>query len=304
MRCYPDDYMAPDKRLISMEVLQEIVESVCYTAPVANTIPLSAMLIGPPGTGKSKVIMQYNSPCLHPTNDLTSSGLSEILGDDREGLIRHLVIPDFNVVVSHKQSTATLTIASLLSVMSEGTMRVDDGRRVKELVHAPVGVITAMTRDVYEIHAKKFLQLGIGRRFIPLFFTYSLITREKIQAEIANGTITLQQLIPAVLDLPPHKAWPVVVSIHDKESQRIRALSVEMSSNLSYQPRWERDETSSWVIRPFRSHNPIEFTPHMILRTLAQGHALRAKRIAVHDEDVEFLVRFVMYTNYSLPVQL
>jgi hypothetical protein len=296
--------MSPDSKMIAMEALQEIVETVTYTAPIEGTIPISVMLVGPPGTGKSKAIMQYNCASLHATNDITSSGLSELLTDDREGLIRHIVIPDFNVVVSHKTSTSTLTIANLLSIMSEGTMRVDDGRRVKEMKHAPIGIITAMTREVFEMHARKFTQLGIGRRFVSIFFDYSIITRQKIQQEISDGEITLQQLIPRTVELPRLDRWPIRIRIAPREASTIRELSKYMADNLSYQPKWTKSNEGAWVIKPFHGTVPVEFTPHMILRTMAQGHALLSKRIEVHREDTDFLMNFIMFTNYSAPVQL
>jgi len=188
--------------------------------------------------------------------------------------------------------------------MAEGTMRVDDGRRVKEIFHAPVGIITAMTREVYEVNAGKFLKLGIGRRFCPIFFGYSFATREAVMNAIANGGVTLQQLIPKTLNFPPLTEWPISIGIDDVTSLEIKSIASEMSSNLSYQPKWSRDEESRWIIKPFRGENPIAFTPHMILRTVAQGHALRAGRKEVNKEDLRFIVKFVSFTNYSLPVQL
>jgi hypothetical protein len=295
--------MTLDKSLIAMDLLQEALETAFYTAPVRGTIPTSIMLIGLPGTGKSKAILQFNAPSIHVTNDVTSSGLCEVLENDKTGALRHLVIPDFNIVVNHRQSTSSLTIATLLTVMSEGIARVDDGRRKKEIVHAPIGIITAMTREVYEQHAKKFSQLGIGRRFCYMFFGYSFITRDKVQTEIASGSVSLQQLLPRNLILPKHTEWPLTIVIKEQEAMDIRLFSQEMASNLSYQPRWVREE-DSFVIKPFRGASPVEFTPHMVLRTMAQGHALRAGRMIVNHEDLEFLKNFVSFTNYALPVQL
>lgn len=292
-----------DTALVAMDALQEVLEVAFHTAPVANTIPTSIMLVGPPGTGKSKAILQYRAPSVHCTNDLTTAGLYEILEMDKKGTLRHLVIPDFNIVVNHKQSTSNLTIASLLTIMSEGTARVDDGRRKKELVHAPLGIITAMTRDVYEEHAKKFAQLGIGRRFCYLFFMYSFKTREDVQERISRGEVTLQQLLPRHVNLPNPDKWPIEISIGEDCARRIRELSREMAENLSIQPRWTRED-ASWVIRPFRGTSPVEFTPHMILRTMAQGRAVMAKRTEVTPEDVEFLISFVNFTRYDAPCQL
>src|SRR5216684_1802124 len=115
-----------NEQLIGLDPLLEIVETAIYSAHLADTIPISAILIGPSGAGKSKAIIQYKGTngC-HLTNDVTSMGLQDILGADHENKVRFLVVPDFNVVLSHRASTLQLTVANLLSVLSEGTMRID-----------------------------------------------------------------------------------------------------------------------------------------------------------------------------------
>src|SRR4029077_18522366 len=133
--------------LVGMETLQEIIETVLFTPAIFDCVPISIILVGPPGTGKSKIILQFSAPSLMKTNDVTSAGLADIVGDDKDNNVRHVIVPDFNIVVSHKSSTSNLTIASLLTLMSEGILRIDDGRRKKELVHSPLGIITAMTRE-------------------------------------------------------------------------------------------------------------------------------------------------------------
>jgi hypothetical protein len=298
--------MTLDSSLVGMEALQEVIECAFYTAPLAGTIPISIMLVGPPGTGKSKAILQFKCVSTHVTNDVTSSGLFELLEDDKQGTLRHLLIPDFNLLVSHKASTSNLTIASLLTVMSEGIVRVDDGRRKKEIVHAPIGIVTAMTREIYEEHARKFSRLGVARRFCSLFFNYSYGTRDKVQTEIANGFVTLQQLLPRQITLPDPKSWPLTLELHNNLSGRIKELSREMAENMSWYPKWGRDEETgnNFAIKPYRGTTPMEFTPHMILRTMARGHALKQGRDFVTAEDVDFLIRFVSFTNYAMPVQL
>jgi hypothetical protein len=298
-----------DRALIGMEPLQEILETSFFTAALAQCVPISIILIGPPGTGKSKVILQYECESLHKTNDITSAGLADIVQYDRENKVRHIIIPDFNIVVSHKQSTSALTVASLLTLMSEGIMRIDDGRRTKEIIHAPVGITTAMTREIYEEHAIRFRKLGIGRRFTPVFFGYSFATREKVQDSIKNGDTTLQQLQPRKVSLPPYDKWPISVDVPAPLSDRLGLLSRDMADKLAMQPQWQKSyngsqSNESWKIVPTRGATPMEFTPHMVLRAMAQAHALREGRRVVREKDVDFAIKFVSFTDYSIPVQL
>ncbi len=295
--------MSLDSKLIAMDLLQETIRAALFSGAIADTIPLSLILVGPPGTGKSKAVLQFVAPSIHVTNDVTTAGLSDIIEGDKDGKLRHIIVPDFNVVVSHKAATSNLTVANLLTLMSEGSVRVDDGRRRKELTHAPVGIITAMTREVYEEHANRFRKLGIGRRFTPLFFSYGFPTRQEIQQAISSGGVTLQQLIPYPVMLPPQSRWPVKVIIEEREAARLREMSREMAENLSFHPRWER-ENGGYIIKPFHGTTPIEFTPHMVLRTLAQARALIDQKIVVKPEHVDFVMQVVSFTNYAAPVQL
>jgi len=302
-------YAHLDRQLVGVDRLQAIIETAFFTACLKNTVPISTILVGPPGSGKSKLILQYQNPSIHQTNDITSQGLAELVEDDKAGQIRHVVIPDFNIVVSHKASTTNLTVASLLTLMSEGVLRIDDGRRKKELLHAPLGICTAMTREIYEEHAIRFRKLGIGRRFVPVFFSYSPKTREQVQDSIRDGGTTLCQLEPHPIVLPPVAAWPIDVPVVESAAERLRNLSRDMADALAFYPQWEqvkneKSRSVSWQIRPFRGSPPIEFTPHMVLRAMAQAHALRDGRNLVSSTDVEFCLDFVQFTNYSLPVLL
>jgi hypothetical protein len=294
-----------DAALVGMEQLQEIIETVLFTPAIFDCVPISIILVGPPGTGKSKIILQFSSPSILKTNDVTSAGLADIVGDDKENKVRHIIVPDFNIVVSHKASTSALTIASLLTLMSEGILRIDDGRRKKELIHAPLGVITAMTKEIYEEHAKRFRQLGIGRRFIPLFFGYSFPTSKKIMTSIKNGDTTLKQLVEKKIFLPKQETWPLRAEFSKPIAEKVEELARPMADALAYQPEWIRDKDSyAWKITPVHGHPPMEFTPHMVLRAMAQAHAIRAGRKVVKESEVEFLLRFTQFMNYSVPVQL
>jgi hypothetical protein len=298
-----------DRAMVGIDPLMEIVETALFTACLKNSVPISFILVGPPGSGKSKLILQFSCDSIHKTNDVTSQGLADIVQGDPVSMVRHLIIPDFNIVVSHKPTTSNLTVASLLTLMSEGVLRLDDGRRSKEMEHSPIGIITAMTRDIYEENAGRFKKLGIGRRFVPLFFNYGIKTRELVQDSIRDGATTLCQLEPRIVELPDRDTWPFEISTENGQAERLRILSRDMSSALSYYPQWEKvmdreNRTNSWQIIPYKGTEPIEFTPHMVLRAMAQAHALRDKRAEIGKQDVDFCIRLVEFMNYAQPVNL
>src|SRR5271157_1097144 len=217
-----------------MEPLEEILETAIFSGYLTNAIPLSLMLVGPSGTAKSKVIMQYQSGLgCHITTDITSSGMQELLAKDSKEIIKFIIIPDFNIVLSHRHSTLQLTVANLLSMTSEGSIRIDDGRAVKEVKHSPVGIISAMTPAMYSVIGKKWVALGFSRRFLPINYDYSLKTREKIQHSIAAGLTTMLQLAEKKLHAPDHR---VDIHISDDQSTRIMNFSHDLASAIGWVP--------------------------------------------------------------------
>lgn len=309
--------------MIGTEQLCEILETALFSAHLTNTIPISLMLIGPSGAGKSKLVMQYqNAAGCHVTTDVTSMGLQELLAKDIQGAIRFIIIPDFNLVLSHRHSTLQLTIGNLLSMTSEGTVRIDDGRANKETKHNPIGIVSAMTRDMYAGIGKKWIALGFNRRFLPINYDYGLRTREQVQRSIAGGMTTMLQLAEKKLVIPDRL---VDVQIDSINSTRILTYSNDLATNIGWvgintrskgrkpkpgeMPQQSPQQRNTGDQHDFRPRaiftgKQIEFSPHIVLRTLARAHALRSNRETVTEDDLEFLMKLIQFTRFDQPVQL
>lgn len=294
--------------LIGTEQLSEILETVIFTAYLKNAIPISVILVGPSGAGKSKLVLQYqNSIGCHITTDVTSMGLQEIMARDKEGKINFIIIPDFNIVLSHRQSTLQLTIGNLLSMTSEGSIRIDDGRLDKETKHGPIGVISAMTSEMYAGIGRKWVSLGFSRRFLPINYDYSLHTREAIQNHISLGLVSMLQLVEKKIHAPSKDSE---VAISTEHSERIKYFSSELAGNLGWIPVRPRfppaGSDGKFTPRPKAvfSGRQMEFSPHLVLRTLARAHALRQGRKEVSEDDIIFCMKVIAFTRYDQPVML
>jgi hypothetical protein len=300
---------APVESMVGMEQLTEVIETAIMTGYVRGAIPVSLMLIGPSGAGKSKLLMQYiGSAGCHITTDLTSMGMQELLARDVENKIRFIVVPDFNIVLSHRASTLQLTIANLLSMLSEGCVRIDDGRAVKETKHDPIGMISAMTSDMYATVGKKWVAMGFSRRFIPINYDYGLPTREKIQITISEGLITMLQL--AGKKLPIHPITDIRIS--KEHSQRLMMYSNDLAVNIAWIPQRgkmqaRRDKgtaTPTFQNRAVFTGKQVEFSPHLVLRSLASAHALLVNRTEVNEDDLIFCMKVISFTRFDQPVML
>ncbi len=152
-----------------------------------------------------------------------------------------------------------------------------------------------MTRDLYSRVAAKWAVLGFSRRFIPIYYEYTLETRQKIQKSISNGHTTLLQLMPLDLKVPDR---PVDTSI-GKFAMQIQGISDELATNIGYIPKYSKKnavgKNAAFIGKQ------LEFTPHLSLRSLARAHALRAGRKSVDESDMKFLMDLIMYTRYDRP---
>lgn len=288
--------------LIGMEFILEILKTSCYTPAIKDGIPLSIMLIGPPGAGKSKVLLKMKSAQIVQCDDMTSAGLIRILERDPEGKLSHILLPDFNTVLSHKKSVSTLTITSLLGLLSDGVMSVADGRANKEVKHKPMGVLGAMTRDMWDRNAKKWEGLGLSRRFIPIHYTYCPETINKIQESIKQGKTTLAQSAPIQIESLTKQ---FKVEIPKKIQEDLKSLSTLATLTLSMGPVWHRDGMGGISVEAGQIvKNKLPFSAHLALQTMCKAHALMSRRTAVNTKDWEFICQLSKYFDYSAPVQL
>lgn len=180
---YPFDGVA-----LSDAPVLRILNLVLQTAFLGqNTKPISLLLIGKPGIGKSRLI----SPLLDLdfvsyTNDITPHYLVEFLNKVKNGERKFLAIPDFTNCMSHAKSTRNTLIATLRSMTEEGVTKLSDYHLEFESVDDSVraGLITATTHSSYREFAKDWKKTGFLSRLLPFSFSHSQQTTNRIMNEI------------------------------------------------------------------------------------------------------------------------
>ncbi len=289
-------------KLIGTEMLNEVIQTIIWSAAIRNTIPISVILIAPPGAGKSKTLLQYTGPNLHRSDDMTSAGLYDLLSTDRDNKLSHILLGDFNPVLSHKGSVTNLTVASMLSVMSDGVMEIKDGRRDGKISHRPIGFITAVTNPMYIKHMKHWQDIGLMRRFLPLFYNYSTDTKREAQKAISKGNITSEPLPGIAIELPDKQISPVIAKDHNTE---IETLAISIGQTLGLRLRRKTMEgkiTWEWIL-PEAEH-VLPMSPQLVLQTLIRAHAAREHRAETNEVDIKFLRKIADFTNAARPMML
>lgn len=116
------------------------------TGWLEGEFPQSVMLVGPPGRGKSKLLMRFrHTPFLSTESDLTVRQLYPLLRSAHRGTLTHLVAPEIQKFFQRKGAVADNCISLLSIAMSEGVGRVSVGPRMEDFHGAQLGVLGAIT---------------------------------------------------------------------------------------------------------------------------------------------------------------
>jgi hypothetical protein len=282
--------------LFHLAELEEIIETVFWTATIADAVPVSLILVGPSGSAKSALIKQYSSPAFHVTDSFTSQGLFDIVQRDPKSDIRFLLVPDINPSLSRKPFVVQSAVSNLLTLTFDGSVRIDDGRQTKECKHAPIGFISAVTPEMYQGQAKRWMWLGLRRRIIPLFFTYSNSTISTLQKLVAHGKIRSVNGFTKKLKLPAPSKAPM---IQDAEATDLMVESERFAQLLGKISIHDQQNRKQWI-----STKLVPVSPQVTLRTLAEAHARKSGRNRVIHKDMDFVRTFVNYVDPEVPRML
>jgi hypothetical protein len=124
--------------------------------------PLSLLLIGKPGIGKSLLL----SPLaklkeVSYVNDITPKYLVEFLGKVKNGEKKFLVVPDFTNCMSHGKNTRNTLVAVLRGVTEEGVVDLSSYHlEFKSEKPVRAGLITATTNSSYEEFNRAWKGIG------------------------------------------------------------------------------------------------------------------------------------------------
>ncbi len=274
--------------LFHLEAITEVIETCILSSFIAENVPVSIILVGPSGSAKSKILKRYGDPFIHHSDSVSQQGLIEILQRDPKNEKKMLIIPDMNPTLSRKHSTASGAVAGLLTLTNDGSVRIDDARQDKECKHAPMGLITACTPEIYEKNAKHWFALGLRRRIIPIFYSYSTATENDLQRLMREGKIQTAMMPPvSLIDRIP-KSVPEVSGEFAIELQN---LSTQFAANLGKMSYFSK------AIKRWNVVKVIPVSPHGTIRNLCRAHAMWRKSSKIGKEDIAFVSGFIDFTD-------
>lgn len=290
--------------LIGTEFVEEIISTCIQTAFLPKGIPVSALLITKSGMGKSSLLLSFenedNKGPAKRIDRITSSGLYDVLVQDSKNEVKFFLISDLNPSLSGKASTVQLTMANMMTLLSEGSVYVADGRQQKTIKHAPIGLIAGVTEEMLRKHCGHWRTIGFMRRFLPIHYSHSEITKQQILDAMHTGKVTLWSR--AKVKFPQARNGTPVLSkkTHDLIKE---LLAPKLAMHLGQYPYIQR--TVDGPKQAVKAGEPIaEYTPNGVLIQMATAHAMFQNRMKTTDEDDNFLRGVVDITNWMNVKQL
>jgi hypothetical protein len=284
--------------MIGVERLQAALRIISATNSVANGMgALSVNLIAPSDSGKTQLMLSVLPPGARVMNDVTTHTLLRVMKEPKPP--NYLVIPDLNIVVSHKPAVAELTMAMLLALMGEGVTELNPGLETAVKINMGrmkktglrIAVMTGMTPEMFYSRRGRWRGTGLLRRLVPINYTYKPSTQKQIQDAIQSGSDTLEY--------SHHKALTVrkrIVDIPEGLDQTIRLLSEDVIEQLA----WKHAAKPGGTRVIVQAHH-FPFTPHKVLRQMARASAVLNNRSIVAAADIDAVLNVSSFMRYDRP---
>lgn len=173
----------------------------------------SLLLVGDPGEGKSALLRRFSAqPSVKVVSDMTVDGLRELVDgtDGRQHALRHIVMPEFGRLFSHRPDTVlgvTNLLTALMTRDAGSEMTGPRGTRRYDFTGRQIGLLAAMPSDVFRYHHKILAATGFLSRFTILSVRRTKAERTRVLTNIYHGVTT--DLRPFRMTLPTE---PVEVS--------------------------------------------------------------------------------------------
>ena len=281
--------------MIGVERLHACLQIVAASQYVINGMgPISINIIAPSDAGKTGLMLSTLPHRARVINDFTAASLLNIVGEPKPPV--YLVVPDFNVAMSHKPTVANLAMALMLALIAEGITEipgVDEAYKVRaKQLHARglrFAFVTGMTPEMFYSRRGKWRNTGLLRRLVPINYVYSKVTEKRVQDSIANGGDLLQYLHSRSQHFRRRK-----IVIPESIASKLRDLSEHVTERQLVWGGRDRDGRSRVT-----QATEYPFSSHKVLRQLARSSALLNDRETVTLDDDRAVVEFSRFMRYD-----
>jgi hypothetical protein len=259
--------MKKKTHLIGVEDLQEIVKLIVASGFLKDYKPLSLLLVGKVGHGKTEIISSFSSKNIVFLTDLSSTGVYKILENPK---ITHIIIADFTKVTMKARQTSKNLMTTLNSAMEEGLSKQELKGTSNDLKGRNVGIITSTTQASFSQNKKGMEDFGLTSRFVIVSFDYS----DKTSLDIMD-------------------------SIYKSEYLQLQYKGIQLKNNGGTSIAKTKVIISEDMAKQLNQLNHNAFRTQKQMQTLACCNALVNHRKEVIQEDVDKILKLNKFMNLN-----
>lgn len=256
------DSKHPQDKMIKVDDIKKIVKLVLLSGYIKKHKPLSLLLVGDSGIGKTELITSYNSQRILFITDLSYMGLMKHLKD--KPTLRHIIIPDFIKITKKKRATSDNLISILNALTEEGIGKISLYNFEADFKGKQLGIIIATTKASYEQHLKEWTAIGFVQRMLLCSYSYNHETTKEI-IDYINSEEYLKEV---------------------KSEKLIKFKDTEVTSN--------KELNSQLNIIGYNKFRTIKH-----LQTLTKAHAILRGDNKVIQQDIDEIIRLSKYLNLN-----
>jgi len=258
-----------------IEPIYDIVKWTLFASKVEDARLISLMIVVDAESGKSYTLDYFKDiTSVRFYTDFTAYGLIKLGGVDAIASgVTQIIIPDFNTVISRKESTVRSTVSLLNYLIWDGLHNIETYAIPKidqKHIGLKCGLIASVTKDVFD-RCTYIKSSGFLSRFLMVSYTLNNELKNKIKTVIAENK-GFQIIKPIKLPIQKVK---VIFPSNNKEFMK---------------EFWKLEKRLS-------SYNPTGFRMTGILRVILQGVALSHDKRTVTIKHLEEFVAVSKYCN-------
>lgn len=246
--------------MIKLDDIRKIVKLVLISGYLKNHKPLSLLVVGKAGNGKTETIQSFKTKRAVVTTDLSYRGVLNML--EKDPLIKHIIVPDFLKITMKKRATSDNLVSLLNALTEEGVGKIEMYNYSVDLKGRQAGIIIATTKESYDQHKRTWEGIGFVSRMIVCSYDYSDESIEEIINYI-NKEIYLKE----------H-------SLEKLANYRDKSITSTKEMN---------EQLNKFVSKRFRTLKQLQ--------TLAKCHALCRGSDKVEQVDIDEISRLAQYLN-------
>ena len=287
--------------MYGLDIPERIIQSAICASHVQGDTPLSINIVGRAGIGKTQTLLQFTkNKSIIETSDISQKNLKSHNGTLKREIqlngLKHIIIPDFIMIMGHKYETVYATITTLNALIEEGLRRSDFYSQESSL-DTPLflGVLTSMTFSKFEELFVRFYTTGFFSRFINVSWAYSDTTNGQIRERINQ-----QMNDHKTIDLSRYTSKTFVF---DKRPSTMisKRMDVMTDKLLRQQRDFYVSSSHSGYVKTYSLEEGSGNRLSKQLWKLVKGIAIseHPDECVIHDHDMDILDSFLPYVGFK-----